>query len=103
MWETWRRSPQLPSYCTPAYAYNSLNVEEITFKDPDFVWGYTKDHAKWGLSEDAETPVVCIGGINRMSSQRSRGGGTVCLKDPSFYASMRAIISKVDTCTSVTA
>lgn len=46
MWvETWRRSPMMDSYCRPAYAYNSLNVQGLTFLDEDgtpFALKYTQ-------------------------------------------------------------
>lgn len=99
-WETWRRSPKEPSYCTPTYKYDSINVNSIAFPDSDTKWSYTQDHAKWGLSLDAKLPVVCIGGINRMSSQRARGGGTVCMKRPAFWNAMNAIVAGSDGCSS---
>jgi len=99
MWETWRRSPAMKTYCKPDYTYDSVNVNQITFPDsPKFTWKYTKDHAKWGLCQNSQVPVVCVGGINRMTSQRKRGGGTVCIKDANFYASMSAIIAQTDKC-----
>ena len=31
--ETWRRAPAMGSYCRPTYAYDSLNVLGLTFRD----------------------------------------------------------------------
>jgi deoxyribonuclease II len=43
-------------------------------------------------------PYVCVGDINRMQSQRNRGGGTVCFAHAGLWASLTAAIAKRDTC-----
>jgi len=95
-WETWRRSPVEPTYCTPQYAYNSINVNQVKF--PDVSFSYTKDHSKWGVSLGSNPGVACVGGINRMTSQKHRGGGTLCLKSAPLWQSLNAIIGSADTC-----
>ena len=69
----------LPSYCggIDGAKFTSVNIEDmqmgagsplaITFK-------YTSDHSKWGISLTKDEPYVCVGDINRMQSQRARGG-----------------------------
>ncbi len=42
-------------------------------------WHETQDHSKWAIALDASN-TLCISDINRMESQRNRGGGTVCFK-----------------------
>jgi deoxyribonuclease II len=96
-WETWRRSPEEDSNCTGTYT--SLNVENVDFGGGN-TWSYTRDHSKYGVSQDAGTPITCIGGINRMTSQRQRGGGTVCLEDKPLHAAVSAVISDVEKCPS---
>lgn len=100
-WETWRRTPAMDSYCTPTYKYDSMNVAYISMgADDGETWHYTKDHAKWGASVDSSAGIVCIGDINRMSSQAQRGGGTACLTSTDLYGTMAPLISKVDGCSS---
>ena len=42
--------------------------------------------------------VVCVGDINRMVSQKKRGGGTICLHDIGLWKSMRALVASTDPC-----
>jgi len=96
-WETWRRSPEEASNCTGTFS--SVNVDSVDFGDGN-TWRYTKDHSKYGVSQDATKPITCIGGINRMTSQRDRGGGTVCLEDKPLHSAVSAVIADVEKCTS---
>ena len=86
---------------------------------------YTSDHAKWGVSIMAAEAhaggarsmgstqaganidavaggtnpnVVCVGGINRMSSQQKRGGGTVCFVHDQLHAYLRSVIATTQDC-----
>ena len=43
-------------------------------------------------------PYVCVGDINRMQSQRKRGGGTVCFTQPGLWASLAAAVTAEDKC-----
>ena len=73
--ETWMR-PAMQSYCTPAQAYSVMNVKTLSMAGA--TWDEGQDHSKWAVSTSGAKPTVCIGGVNRMLSQRKRGGGTVC-------------------------
>jgi len=100
-WETWRRSPYLNSLCASTKSsgvkYDVLNVESITIGSDK--WLYTQDHSKWGCS--SRPSWVCVGGINRMPSQRSRGGDTLCTSAVrSFWTALSATVSSADQCTS---
>ena len=91
--ETWRRYPTLDTFCTPKQSYNVQNVCSLKFGDTSF--GYTHDHSKWGISQSGST--VCIGDINRMTSQEHRGGGALCRSLSSLHSSLSdAIVSKDD-------
>ena len=104
-WETWRRSPQMASYCRPAYMFDSINVATLQFTSADgsaAPFKYTQDHSKWGVAVNAtgfQDEWSCIGDINRMTSQWARGGGTVCLRDaPQLYNRLVASVASVDGC-----
>jgi len=71
----------------------------------DYHWSYTKDHAKWAISEEIiergktnnETDIpthiswVCIADMNRMTSQEKRGGGAICFHEPLLWQSLNEI------------
>uniref|UniRef100_A0A0K0D5B0 Plancitoxin-1 n=1 Tax=Angiostrongylus cantonensis TaxID=6313 RepID=A0A0K0D5B0_ANGCA len=74
--ETWRRGLEVPLDCSTTYHTNdALKIQvgsTISFK-------YTKDHSKMARSTNPSKPWLCIGDINRMTSQYVRGGGTTCI------------------------
>eukprot|EP01086_Lenisia_limosa_P000684 TRINITY_DN11205_c0_g1_i1.p1 TRINITY_DN11205_c0_g1~~TRINITY_DN11205_c0_g1_i1.p1 ORF type:complete len:164 (+),score=28.41 TRINITY_DN11205_c0_g1_i1:321-812(+) len=97
--ETWIRNPPLPSYCRPNYRYEVHNINRIYYPDDGSDWKETQDHSKWGLAVPAcNNPVVCIGDINRMSSQLHRGGGYLCMKHPELYAEFHRLVKGLNDC-----
>lgn len=98
LWETWRRSPAEPSYCMPEYRYNEINVKRIKLNDGT-TWKYTNDHSKIGCSEvNSSNKYVCVGGINRMYSQRKRGGGTLCFIHENLWHAFYSAFYETDSC-----
>lgn len=100
--QTWREgetSRLMPTFCTPEYYYDSINVLQMYIRSgttPIF-WDYTKDHSKWAVSMYGN-PYVCIGDINRMFSQFKRGGGMVCFENESMWMSFNSTITLSDVC-----
>jgi len=96
-WETWRRSPYMPSYCSPTVDYQTLNVNSITIGGTGGrSFSYTNDHSKWGVSLTGN--IVCVGGINRMQSQRSRGGSTMCINNKPLWTALHGVVAGADAC-----
>lgn len=79
-----------------------------------YMWSYTKDHAKWAISEEDEdrgvhtfaklsdttmlahkegtmSDWVCVADINRMTSQELRGGGAICFHEPLLWHCLNEI------------
>lgn len=99
--ETWCRGCCQKSFCSSShctnckYSYDLLNVNKIELKigsgDDVISWGRTLDHAKIGCSIAPHWLVpnkhhyVCIGDMNRMYTQRKRGGGFMCIDDFNFW------------------
>jgi len=103
--ETWRRGAGNPlnSTCKTNFKVNNINAMKIHFsKDSKLSdssdWPYIRDHSKWGMSDSSNKPFVCIGDINRMESQNSRGGGTVCVKHANLWHRFRDSIHELDPC-----
>lgn len=51
-----------------------------------FAWPETHDHAKWGITTDADW--VCVGDINRMVAQRKRGGGAIAFQNRTLWTAL---------------
>jgi len=95
--ESWGR-PLMPSTCTPSYPYDTMNVLAVNYED--IIWfAETKDHSKWAVTVSSSGGYwSCVGDINRMDSQASRGGGTVCLNFQLLYKSLYMMIDNVEAC-----
>jgi len=90
--ESWGR-PLMPSNCKTSF--ETINVKDVKFNsNVDF--SETQDHSKWGITATGST--TCIGDINRMTSQRKRGGGTSCFNIGQVYKQFSTIISTKDKC-----
>jgi len=75
-----------------------MNVASISLGTYQF--SYTQDHSKWGVSLNKGS-YTCVGGINRMQSQRSRGGGTICLTDSDFWKALSGTVASTESCSGV--
>ncbi|MDJ0628960.1 MAG: deoxyribonuclease II family protein [Rhodobacter sp.] len=63
-----------------------INLEHLGVP---YEWHYTKDHAKWGVSETDDW--VCVADINRQTSQEKRGGGTIAFRDKTLWDALRQV------------
>jgi deoxyribonuclease-2 len=57
-------------------------------------WSEQSDHSKWAVAPNATLPTLCIGDINRMTTQYARAGGAVCWQTPLAITFITAITSK---------
>lgn len=103
--ETWidGSGGRMSSLCTnqtDVVEYDIYQVNSITMRSADGAhWSNTEDHSKWCTSTgSSDTLVSCVGDINRMCSQESRGGGTLCFSNSNLHASFKDIIDSVETC-----
>ena len=99
--ETWRSGSggRIGSICgTGGEKTDTYDVLEVaSIKMPDgTAWAGTTDHSKWAVGVDAD--MYCIGDLNRMCSQESRGGGGVCRTDSGISKAMRALVAGVEAC-----
>uniref|UniRef100_A0A1I7WXQ3 Deoxyribonuclease-2-alpha n=1 Tax=Heterorhabditis bacteriophora TaxID=37862 RepID=A0A1I7WXQ3_HETBA len=92
--ESWRRGSQVPLSCSATYhANDALEIKVGNTSE----FKYTKDHSKMARSVDATRPWVCIGDINRMTSQYVRGGGTNCISSAFLWKAFN-VIKGANTC-----
>jgi deoxyribonuclease-2 len=82
--ETWIRGA-IPPMQDSDGSHKVYDVKFIDFHPLGFpyTWSETHDHAKWGITVDADW--VCVGDINRMISQEKRGGGTIAFQDSTLW------------------
>ncbi|MFT7034083.1 MAG: deoxyribonuclease-2 [Cyclobacteriaceae bacterium] len=85
--ESWIRGKKPPTPDSDGI-HKTFDVKYIDLRPLGFpwVWSETHDHAKWGISVDSDW--VCVGDINRMVSQRKRGGGTIAFQDPTLWTAL---------------
>ena len=94
--ETWCRAPCLESYCLDRYRWMVENVDTMSLAG--VVFDRSRDHSKWAIGKHNPNGWVCVGDLNRMPSQRKRGGGTVCLWEPTVQQSIYGWIRNVSLC-----
>lgn len=97
--ETWRvhgtTHGDLPSNCT--VQYKVYNINTLTFPDKGISFSTAKDHSKWAVSKD-QGDWLCIGDINRQSTQFKRGGGQMCFQNHKAWSSFRDLVSETEPC-----
>jgi len=89
--ESWIRG-KIPPILDSDGIHKTFDIKYIDLRPLGFpwVWSETHDHTKWGISVDSDW--VCIGDMNRMVSQRKRGGGTIAFQDSTLWTAL----SKID-------
>lgn len=106
--ESWPNGPgKMNSSCSNKF--HVMNVDELDFRgivdkkkhEVDFTTRH--DHSKWAVSTNMAVhgqrlDVVCIGDINRMETQKKRGGGTMCFQNPAAWKSFTTLIKNIEVC-----
>jgi len=94
--ETWQNNGgDLGSWCDGKYSVHNIEKiqlpNQITFLDTD-------DHSKWAVAEEQLAGWTCMGDVNRQVGQLKRGGGMVCLKNPSVWNAFHSAVVSVQNC-----
>lgn len=99
--ESWMRGQALGPYCPPDHPNVIVDARTLYVDDggQNLTWKETQDHAKWGVALDSSY-VLCVGDLNRMESQRNRGGGAVCFSDRKLAYGLYRTIMNSDRCNS---
>jgi len=85
--ETWIRGP-IPPVADTDGIHKTFDIKFINLGALGLHWAWpeTHDHAKWGITLQSDW--VCVGDINRMISQRKRGGGTIAFQDETLWLAL---------------
>lgn len=85
--ETWIRGPIPPVADTDGiHKTSDIKFIDLGPLGAHWAWPETNDHAKWGIT--LNNPWVCIGDINRMISQRKRGGGCIAFQNKVLWTAL---------------
>ena len=95
--ESWIRGSADGPNC-PLDNYDTLDIKSLDFAPLEGHWLETQDHSKWAITETKDT--VCMGDINRMTTQYTRGGGTVCFEDSVLHNVLKKATKETDKCRS---
>ena len=88
--ETWMNGDGGKINSTCDQTYQVLDVSQVAVAG--YSWINAKDHSKWGVSSSSSPSWGCIGDINRVSSQYSRGGGALCLDNGVWAKTLRSVV-----------
>ncbi len=85
--ETWIRGP-IPPIADTDGIHKTFDIKYINLGPLGIhmAWPETHDHAKWGITLRSDW--VCVGDINRMISQRKRGGGTIAFQNVTLWKAL---------------
>ncbi|MEI8031096.1 MAG: deoxyribonuclease II family protein [Comamonadaceae bacterium] len=85
--ETWIRGKIPPTLDSDGiHKTSDVKYVDLSLLGLPWAWPETHDHAKWGVTTNSDW--VCVGDINRMVSQRMRGGGTIAFQDNKLWAAL---------------
>lgn len=92
--ESWIRGSAEGPIC-PISNYDTLDIKYLDFGNNNN-WSETQDHSKWAITINKN--IICMGDINRMTSQYSRGGGTTCFNDEILNSILKNAITETNKC-----
>lgn len=92
--ESWIHGKMDGPYCSPSYPYNTVDIKSLRFPEGQSFTEY-HDHSKWGI---LQSPLVCFGDLNRVTTQMQRAGTVYCWKDETLWTELNQIIVSTNSC-----
>jgi len=85
--ETWIRG-KIPPIADSDGVHKTFDIKYINLGalGVHWAWPETHDHAKWGITLHSDW--ICVGDINRMVTQRKRGGGTIAFQNEVLWKAL---------------
>ena len=94
--QSWLQGTPLGSFCPSS----GQTVEDIQSVDFGFgsgsAWDNSVDHSKWGVGISGS--VLCLGDLNRVVTQATRGGGAVCTSLANYATPFLRSVVSTDNC-----
>uniref|UniRef100_A0A023GN42 Putative deoxyribonuclease ii n=1 Tax=Amblyomma triste TaxID=251400 RepID=A0A023GN42_AMBTT len=83
-------------HCTKRYDVNDVDVIDVKTKNGHAKFSSKEDHSKWYVAR--HKGIFCFSSLNRMLSQKKRGGEITCLFDPALAELFRRSIALRSRC-----
>lgn len=86
------------SWLRPGYDVTDdvLSAEELAWPRGDVKWNERQDHSKWAVSRDDNNPWAAVLDLNRMTSQKHRGGGGVVIQDAELSKAFKSLVKSTE-------
>lgn len=92
--ESWIHGIMDNASCPPSYSYTTVDIQSLEFPEGQTFTEYD-DHSKWGI---LQSPLVCFGDLNRVTSQMTRSGTVYCWKDITLWTQLNGLIVSTNSC-----
>lgn len=92
--ESWVHGTVDGPYCPPKYEYETLDIKSLKFPEAQTFTEYS-DHSKWAI---LNSPTICFGDLNRVTSQYVRAGTVYCWEDETLWGTLNKLIQTTDYC-----
>jgi hypothetical protein len=89
--ESWIHGTTDGPYCSP---FETLDIQSLQFPEGQTFTEYD-DHSKWGI---LQSPLVCFGDLNRVTTQMVRAGTVYCWKDNTLWTQLNELIVSTNSC-----
>eukprot|EP00389_Voromonas_pontica_P007273 GDKH01010967.1.p1 GENE.GDKH01010967.1~~GDKH01010967.1.p1 ORF type:complete len:428 (-),score=88.60 GDKH01010967.1:320-1603(-) len=94
--QTWLRGSMFGAHCDAKHEVVDIGLVKMLGEE----WRSTRDHSKWAVATSGSRPTVCLGGVNRMTTQAKRGGNSVCFESGPLHDLLsKSIVGILDDCT----
>jgi deoxyribonuclease II len=91
--ESWLRGSEEGPACKGDW--QTLDVQDLAWTSVS--WESYNDHSKWAVAINTTEPTLCIGDINRMTTQYERAGEAVCFSN-AIATAFQAAVTQTDSC-----
>jgi len=94
--QSWLQGTPLGAFC-PSSGQTVKDIQSVAFGfGTGSSWDHSVDHSKWGVAVSGS--VLCLGDLNRVTSQATRGGGAVCTDLAGYVTSFLRSVASTDNC-----
>ncbi|XP_057289927.1 plancitoxin-1-like [Hydractinia symbiolongicarpus] len=98
--ETWQHGAEhnIGPSCNGDFTVEDVSDISIDVPDQHFSFWNNNDHSKFVVAKSSSKPFVCVGDINRQTTQFERGGGTLCTKDIDLWNVYNDLVANMTSC-----